>query len=89
MLIIEEVSVTVKCRTAIKTIVFYFNVCKGESSLMFVYIYILLYEQTTQKNDEKGSVYIVCLLCYYGDNSYFIYFHIESYCKHLTRKLLK
>ena len=39
MLIIEEASMTVKCRTAIKTIVFYFNLCKGESSLMFVYIY--------------------------------------------------
>ena len=48
-LIIEDPTVTVKCRTAIKSLFLYINfvcLCKVRWSLMFIYIHILSYKLT-------------------------------------------
>jgi hypothetical protein len=75
LLFIEDTTVTVKCRAAIKALFLYFNVCPStmlDSRSMFIYIHILSY--------YKLCLYFkLCLSVMLDSSSMFIYIHILSY----------
>jgi hypothetical protein len=77
LLFIEDTTVTVKCRAAIKALFLYFNVCPStmsDSRSRFIYSHILSY--------YKLCLYFkLCLSVMLDSSSMFIYIHILSYYK--------